>query len=128
MDDGHTDKRALLNGQVALVVGGAQGIGKAIAVRLGREGARVVIADMDSPMMKVAVREMCTEGTDAKPVQCDVRDSAQVESDGQAGAELVQSYRHSDVRRRHSPPRCRSWSSTKQPGTTLWTPTCEGRS
>ena len=28
--------------QVALVVGGAQGIGKAIAMRLGREGARVV--------------------------------------------------------------------------------------
>ena len=30
-------------GQVALVVGGAQGIGRAIAIRLRREGAHVVI-------------------------------------------------------------------------------------
>ena len=35
-------------GQVALVVGAAHGIGKAIAVRLGREGADVVIADVDA--------------------------------------------------------------------------------
>ncbi len=33
--------------QVALVVGGAQGIGRAIALRLAREGAHIVIADID---------------------------------------------------------------------------------
>jgi len=66
--------------QVALVVGGAQGIGKAIAVRLGREGARVVIADLDCPMMEATVREMCAAGSDARPVPCDVRDSAQVKA------------------------------------------------
>src|SRR2546428_594085 len=51
MNDQHaTDQRAngmaRFAGRVALVVGGAQGIGKAIAVSLGREGARVVIADV----------------------------------------------------------------------------------
>jgi len=64
--------------QVALVVGGAQGIGKAIAVRLGREGAHVAISDIDCSMMEATVREMCAAGSDARPVPCDVRDSAQV--------------------------------------------------
>jgi len=64
--------------QVALVVGGAQGIGKAIGVRLGREGAHVVIADMDCPMMEATVLEMCAARMDARPMACDVRDSAQV--------------------------------------------------
>ena len=67
-------------GQVALVVGGAQGIGKAIAMRLGREGAHVAIADVDCPMMETTVREMCAAGADARPLPCDVRDSAQVQS------------------------------------------------
>ncbi|PYT32811.1 MAG: beta-ketoacyl-ACP reductase [Acidobacteria bacterium] len=66
--------------QVALVVGGAQGIGKAIAIRLGREKARVIIADIDGPMMDATVREMCSEGSDARRVECDVRDSAQVQA------------------------------------------------
>jgi 3-oxoacyl-[acyl-carrier protein] reductase len=37
-----------LNGQVAVVTGAAQGIGQGIAVRLAREGMRVIIADKDS--------------------------------------------------------------------------------
>jgi NAD(P)-dependent dehydrogenase (short-subunit alcohol dehydrogenase family) len=66
--------------QVALVVGGAQGIGKAIGVRLGREGAHVAIADIDCPMMEATVREMRAEGTDARSLPCDVRDSGQVQA------------------------------------------------
>jgi gluconate 5-dehydrogenase len=65
--------------QVALVVGGAQGIGKAIAVRLGRESAHVAIADVDCPTMEATARQMCAEGSDARPVPCDVRDSTQVQ-------------------------------------------------
>jgi len=65
-------------GQVALVVGGAQGIGKAIATRLGREGASVVVADIDRPMMDATVNEMCAAGSEARCVFCDVRDGTQV--------------------------------------------------
>ena len=35
-----------LQGKVAVVTGGAQGIGRAIALGLGREGAKVVVADL----------------------------------------------------------------------------------
>jgi len=64
--------------QVALVVGGAQGIGKAIAVRLAREGARVVIADIDRPMMARTVGELSDEGVRARHLLCDVRKQRQV--------------------------------------------------
>jgi 3-oxoacyl-[acyl-carrier protein] reductase len=67
-------------GQVALVVGGAQGIGKAIAVRLGREGAHVFIADIDRPTMDATVREMCIEGSDVRANECDVRSISQVQA------------------------------------------------
>ena len=67
-------------GQAALVVGGAQGIGKAIAARLGREGARVVVADLDRPMLESTIREMCGEGSTAQMIACDVRDSGQVQA------------------------------------------------
>jgi len=66
--------------QVALVVGGAQGIGKAIAVRLGREGAHVFIADIDGPKMGETVREMCAEGSDVRAAACDVRSATQVQA------------------------------------------------
>jgi NAD(P)-dependent dehydrogenase (short-subunit alcohol dehydrogenase family) len=40
---------ASLDGKVAIVTGGAQGIGRAIADGLAREGARVVVADLNPP-------------------------------------------------------------------------------
>ena len=64
--------------QVALVVGGAQGIGKAIAARLAQEGAQLVIADIDRKMMDHTAREIASSGACVRTVFCDVRHSAQV--------------------------------------------------
>ena len=80
MDDQHSNGAARFKDQVALVVGGAQGIGKSIGMRLGREGAQVAIADIDCPMMEATARDMRAEGTDARCVPCDVRDSRQVQA------------------------------------------------
>ncbi len=66
--------------QVALVVGGAQGIGKAVALRLGREGAHVVIADIDAPALDATGAEMRRAGAGVTTVQCDVRRSSEVDS------------------------------------------------
>jgi len=65
--------------QVALVVGGAQGIGKAIAVRLAREGAHIVIGDIDRPMLARTAQELTREGNSVRTVVCDVRRPRQVE-------------------------------------------------
>jgi NAD(P)-dependent dehydrogenase (short-subunit alcohol dehydrogenase family) len=80
MDGRGTNSVPRFKDQVALVVGAAHGIGKAIAVRLGREGADVAIADIDPDAMETTVKEMRCEGSKCQGVTCDVRDSAQVQA------------------------------------------------
>ncbi|MDG3014647.1 3-oxoacyl-ACP reductase FabG [Speluncibacter jeojiensis] len=70
---------ALLDGQTAVVTGGAQGIGFAIAQRLIAEGARVVIGDINEQTSKNAVGELGGPSV-ARYAVCDVRDLAQVEA------------------------------------------------
>jgi 3-oxoacyl-[acyl-carrier protein] reductase len=65
--------------QVALVVGGAQGIGRAIAMRLAREDARLVIADIDRVMMKKTAGEITAEGGSVRTVYCNVSRRRSVE-------------------------------------------------
>lgn len=64
--------------QVALVVGGAQGIGKAITIRLAREGARVVIGDVDKIATVQTTKQLATEGYQVRSVLCNVANSGQV--------------------------------------------------
>jgi len=60
-----------LQNKVAIVTGGAKGIGRAIAERFAREGARIVIADIDEDAGKSAAKEI---GSPARFVRCDVGD------------------------------------------------------
>jgi 3-oxoacyl-[acyl-carrier protein] reductase len=66
--------------QTALIVGGAQGIGKAIAHRLASEGAELVISDIDEPMLKSTAAELRSAGFSAHTLLCDVRQSQQVQA------------------------------------------------
>lgn len=63
---------AALPDRVALVTGGAQGIGRAVAVRLARAGARVVIADRDGGGADAAAAELREEGLAARATMADV--------------------------------------------------------
>lgn len=68
-------------GKVAVVTGGAKGIGGGIAERLGADGASVVVADVD----EMGARELAaTLGDRGHAVRCDVTDEAQVEAAVQA--------------------------------------------
>lgn len=57
----------------ALVIGGAIGIGRAVALAFGREGANVVVADRGHEAERAAlVAEIATDGGGAFSVECDV--------------------------------------------------------
>ena len=68
-----------LNGKIAVVTGGANGIGRGIVEALLHEGARVVIADIEAPVLEQTVRDLKARG-EVSGVQTDVSDFASVES------------------------------------------------
>jgi NAD(P)-dependent dehydrogenase (short-subunit alcohol dehydrogenase family) len=73
--------RGALSGKVAVVVGGASGIGRTTANALARQGARVVVADFDSERMERTVEEILELGlADALALSTDVRSDASVRS------------------------------------------------
>lgn len=65
-----------LNDHVAIVTGGAQGIGRAIADILAQEGASVVIADIDADAAEATAAELTANGGIAIGVALDVTDRA----------------------------------------------------
>lgn len=68
-----------LNGKVAVVTGGAAGIGRGIVEALLEEGARVVVADIEAPVLEVAVKEL-GEGGPVRGVVTDVSSAESVEA------------------------------------------------
>ncbi len=68
-----------LSGRVAVVTGGASGIGRGLVSALLEEGVRVVVADVEEPVLQGAVEELSAEG-DVRGVVTDVADAASVEA------------------------------------------------
>jgi NAD(P)-dependent dehydrogenase (short-subunit alcohol dehydrogenase family) len=68
-----------LGGKVAVVTGGAAGIGRGIVDALLEEGARVVIADVEAPVLDDAVNGLRSLGQ-VRGVMTDVSSSASVEA------------------------------------------------
>jgi len=68
----------ILEGKTAFITGGGSGLGAAIAATYAREGARVLVADIDEGAA-LAVAERCrTTTAGARAVRCDVGDSKSV--------------------------------------------------
>ncbi len=61
-----------LEGKVALVSGSGRGIGRAVALKLAREGARVVVNDLDADVAQTVVAEMTSFGAEAVACSGDV--------------------------------------------------------
>jgi 3-oxoacyl-[acyl-carrier protein] reductase len=65
--------------QVAIITGGAKGIGRAVALAFIREGAMVVLVDIDKAGLAALREEIEKEGGRALAVCCDISRSAEVE-------------------------------------------------
>jgi NAD(P)-dependent dehydrogenase (short-subunit alcohol dehydrogenase family) len=59
-------------GRVAVVTGGASGIGRAMAERFAEEGMKIVLADVEEAALRRAEAEMKADGADVTAVRCDV--------------------------------------------------------
>ncbi|ETW87724.1 hypothetical protein HETIRDRAFT_378893 [Heterobasidion irregulare TC 32-1] len=64
--------RGLLNGEVAIITGAAQGIGRSAALLFAKEGAKVVVSDLDEKKAQAVVDEIKAAGGDAIAVGGDV--------------------------------------------------------
>src|ERR1700720_3239917 len=73
------DRVSLLTGQTAVVTGGAQGLGLAIAQRFVSEGARVVLGDVNLEATESAAAQLGGDDV-AVAVRCDVTSGADVDA------------------------------------------------
>jgi 3-hydroxybutyrate dehydrogenase len=83
-----------LKDKVCIVTGAASGIGKEIAITYAREGAKVVIADLNKAAAQATAAELSGQGCAAMAVGADVTDEAQVNA---AVAEVVAAWGGVDV-------------------------------
>ena len=67
-----------LAGKIAIVTGSSSGIGKAIALRFGDEGARVVVTARRMPLCEQIVVQIKERGGEAWAIQTDVTDEGQI--------------------------------------------------
>ncbi len=81
----------LLTDKVIFLTGGAQGIGRECALAYAREGARVVIADINLEIARQTAQEV---GASALAVHCDVSQAASVEA---AIGQALQTYSRLDA-------------------------------
>jgi NAD(P)-dependent dehydrogenase (short-subunit alcohol dehydrogenase family) len=69
-----------LAGRVAVITGGASGIGLAMAKRFAGEGMRIVLADIERPVLALAGEELTAAGFDVLTVPTDVSLAEEVEA------------------------------------------------
>lgn len=78
-----------LQGKVAVITGGASGIGLAMARRFASEGARLALLDVARPALDAVADDLRRGGADVLTLDCDVSDPAEVD---QAGRQVVDHY------------------------------------
>lgn len=69
-----------LEGKVAVVTGGASGIGEALAERFASERMKVVLADVDEPRLRAVGARLTEDGAEVATLRCDTSTEADVEA------------------------------------------------
>jgi 3-oxoacyl-[acyl-carrier protein] reductase len=82
------------NNKIAVVTGGADGIGKGVACRLGKEGAKVALFDINENLLQKTIQEFGELGIMAKGYTVDVGCETQVSD---AISQVEQEYNNIDI-------------------------------
>lgn len=83
------------NQKLAVITGGASGVGRSLAFALGQKGARVLIADVDESALDQALTDLSAQGFTAYSQRCDVTNAGDLATlatmafDELGGADLV---------------------------------------
>ena len=83
------------SGKLAVITGGASGVGRSLAFALGREGANILVADVDQSALEQTAKDLNEAGIEASARICDVSSASSVEAlaqfafDELGGAQLV---------------------------------------
>ena len=110
--EGKPASRSLLRAQVGRkrdhfgdtlvsVTGAGSGIGRETALAFAREGAELVISDIDEATVKETAAEIVARGGVAHPYQLDVSDAEAVERFADTGVRRTRRARHRGQQRRH---------------------------
>ncbi|MGA2037087.1 MAG: SDR family NAD(P)-dependent oxidoreductase [Acidimicrobiales bacterium] len=70
----------VLRGKVAVITGGASGIGRSVAERAATEGMKVVLADIEEGALKVTTEALMSSGAEVEAVVTDVSNGSEVET------------------------------------------------
>ncbi len=81
-------------GRVAVVTGGAKGIGRAVVARLSAEGAKLVVVNRDRAALEAAAAELKCQGREALALSADISDAAAVEA---LAAKVLEAYGRVDI-------------------------------
>lgn len=108
-----------LRGRVAVITGGASGIGRALADRFAAEGMRLVLADIEEPRLDAAVAELRDAGHEVIGVRTDVSDPASVEALADAAYEAFGAVHVLCNNAGVGPPGAKVWETT--PNDWRWT-------
>jgi NAD(P)-dependent dehydrogenase (short-subunit alcohol dehydrogenase family) len=77
------------NGKVAVITGGASGVGRALAFALGRRGAKIAVGDVDGSAMEQIGQDLAAENIEAIVEHCDVTSVASLTALADAAADKL---------------------------------------
>jgi NAD(P)-dependent dehydrogenase (short-subunit alcohol dehydrogenase family) len=77
----------LFEDKVAWITGGGSGIGRAVAIELAKQGAKVAVSGRRTDKLQGVIDDIEAVGGTAAAVQCDVQDDAQIEAAAKAVAD-----------------------------------------
>ncbi len=83
-----------LNNKVAVITGGAMGIGEASAYMLAKEGATVVVADLNIDVANKVAQNIVSKGGQSIAVKVDVSDPSSIED---MQKQVVEKYKKADI-------------------------------